>query len=197
MFKKHAIIWVILTLGMIVYSAFFDESLIVDQVMSEQRMIKSTMGDSAFERIRERTNATYGFCCNWIASLTHRVFVPQYDDEQGLKEKMNKAHQGFWTTVYVLITRIFIMFEWLFVFWVIFIASFNHGLVKRSISVTNTAWSSPIRYHLGLHYGVALIGMCVNYLVFPWAINPYMAVVILTLISIVLYVISSNIQQKV
>lgn len=197
MFKKHFIIWIIVTACLIGYTAIFNEAIVVDQAIKEQQMIKSTMGKSSFERIQRYSNQTYSFCCSWMASLTYSVFVPEYEDSEGLKEKMVKSHQGFWTTVYMMITRFFVFGEWLVVFLALFIASFYQGLTKRAISVTNMAWSSPIRYHLGLHYALAITGLMVNYLLFPISLNPYWAVTLLTVFSFVLFIIASNIQPKV
>lgn len=197
MFKKHAFLWLIVTALIISYSVFFNDNVIVKQAEKEQEMIRSSMGDETYARIIERTTNVYSVCCNWLASLTKSIFVSKYKDSEGVQDAMIKSHQGFWTSIYVFIERIFVFGEWLIVFWVIFIAAFNHGLVRRTISVTNVAWSSPIRYHLGLHYAVAVMGISVNYLFFPWAVHPYIAILFLTVFSIVLYVIASNIQQKV
>lgn len=197
MFKRHLIVWLLVTACLIGYTVFFNKTLIVDQVVKEQKYIKNTMGTSSFDRIQKNANITFSFCCNWLASITYSVFVPKYEDDEGLRESMARSHEGFWTSVYLLTIRFFVFIEWLVVFLAIFFASFYQGLVKRSISVTNMAWSSPIRYHLGLHYALAVIGVSVNYLLFPVALNPYVAVLLLTVFSFVLYVIASNIQPKV
>lgn len=197
MFKRHLIIWVVITIGMIAYTVFFDESIIVDQVVKEQILIKNSMGESSFKRIQNHSNTTFSFCCSWLASLTHSVFVPKFDDDEGLRDRVKKSHEGFWASVYLMITRVFVFGEWLVVFLAVFVASFYQGLTKRSIAVINMAWSSPIRYHLGLHYALALIGISLNYLLYPWSLTPYAAVALLTVFSVVLYLIASNIQPKV
>lgn len=197
MFKRHLILWIFLTAAFVLGSAIFGKTIVSDQVVVEQKMVSSYMKEEASQRIRERTNSTYAFCCNWFADLTRTYFVPPSKDSQGLSQAMRNGHQEFWTSVYLIIYRSFILGEWLLVFWVVFVAAFVQGLVKRNISVTNTAWSSPIRYHLGLHYALVVLGVQVNLFFYPWPLHPFVPVGTLTLFSIVLFIIASNIQHKV
>lgn len=197
LFKRHFIGWVIVTITLIIVSAVFNESVVVEQVIKEQQMVVDSMLESTENRIRERTNATYSFCCNWLSDLTRTLMVSPSEDSQGWHSFTKQAHQDFWTSVYLIIYRILVIFEWLLVFWVVFVAAFMQGLVKRNISVTNTAWSSPIRYHLGLHYALVALGIQVNLLFYPWALSPYVSIAMLTVFSFVLFIIASNIQHKV
>lgn len=197
MFKRHLIFWVIATVLFMVTTTIWGKSVVVEQVVKEQSMVLSSMGESASGKVRDRTNETYLFCCNWLADLTRTMFLPPEKDKQGLWDKINKTHEAFWVSVYQVIYRVFVIGEWLLVFWVVFIASFFQGLVRREISVANTAWSSPIRYHLGLHYSLFCFGALINLLVCPWALHPYVSVGLLTAFSVVAYFIAANIQQKV
>ena len=197
LFKRHLIGWVIITITLIIVSVLFNESIVVEQVIKEQQMVVNLMKRSTETRIRERTNVAYSFCCNWLSDLTRTLMVSPSDDSQGLQSFTKQAHQDFWTSIYLLIYRILVIAEWLLVFWVVFIAAFMQGLVRRNISVTNTAWSSPIRYHLGLHYALVALGVQVNLLFYPWALSPYASIAMLTVFSFVLFIIASNIQHKV
>lgn len=197
LFKRHLILWVIVTIAFVIGSAIFNEDVVVEQVIKEQQMVVDLMQPTTEARIRERTNATYSFCCNWLADLTRTLMVAPSNDSQGVQDYTKQAHQSFWTSVYLIIYRVFVMGEWLLVFWVVFIAAFMQGLVKRDIAVVNTAWSSPIRYHLGLHYALFALGIQVNLLFYPWALSPYAPVAMLTVFTFVLFIIASNIQHKV
>jgi hypothetical protein len=197
LFKRHFIGWVIITITLIIISVLFNESIVVEQVIKEQQMVVNLMQEFTETRIRERTNVAYSFCCNWLSDLTRTLMVSPSDDSQGLQRFTKQAHQDFWTSIYLLIYRVLVIVEWLLVFWVVFIATFMQGLVRRNISVTNTAWSSPIRYHLGLHYALVALGVQVNLLFYPWALSPYVSIAMLTVLSFVLFIIASNIQHKV
>lgn len=197
MFKRHLWIWVFLTIFFVLGSAIFGKSIVAEQVGKEQKMVAVFMQSSAADRIRERTNSTYSFCCNWLADLTRTYFVPPSQDEEGLFNAMDRGHQEFWTSVYLIIYRVYILLEWVLVFWVVFIAALVQGLVRRDIAVINTAWSSPIRYHSGLHFALATIAVQINLLFYPWPLHPFIPVLMLTVFSFVLFVIASNIQHKV
>lgn len=197
MFKRHLIIWIFITIAFVLGSIIFEESILSDQVVVEQEMVETYMREESAERIRDRTNSTYIFCCNWFADLTRTYFVPPSTDDKGFSDAMRNGHQEFWTSVYLIIYRSYIVIEWLLVFWVVFIASFVQGLVRRDISVTNTAWSSPVRYHLGLHYGLGVFGIQLNLFFYPWPLHPFVPVVTLSIFAFVLYFIASNIQHKV
>ena len=197
MFKRHVWAWIIITICFIVGSAIFGESIVVEQVGKEQKLVSVYMQSSSAERIREQTNATYSFCCNWLADLTRTYFVPHSQDDQGLFDAMSIGHQEFWTSIYLVIYRVFVLFEWILVFWVVFIGALVQGLVKRDIAVTNTAWSSPVRYHTGLHFALATIAVQINLLFYPWPLHPFIPVLMLTVFSYVLFMITSNIQHKV
>lgn len=197
MIKGHLFSWLIGTLIFLGINLWFGERLIVEQFQRESNLVVQTMGDGASDRIRSSANMTYRFCCNWLADFTHHVFVPPTDDSYGVRSAAESTHQAFWTSIYMVITRVLIFAEWMAVFWVILIASIVQGMTKRSISVTNTAWSSPVRYHLGLHYMVVVFGLCFNYVLWPWSVHPYIAVTLLCLMCFVAYIISSNIQPKV
>lgn len=197
MIQRHIIIWLIGTVIFLGANLWFGERMIIEQFKKERVKITQTMGDSASERIRTNANTVYSFCCNWLAGFTEHVFVPPTKDSYGVREAAISSHQAFWTSVYMMITRIFVIGEWMLVFWIVFFAAANHGLTKRAISVTNTAWSSPVRYHLGLHYMVVVMGLQINYILWPWTVHPYIAVGLLTLMCFVAFVITSNIQPKV
>jgi hypothetical protein len=196
MFRAHILMWLICTVCFVLYTIVFSESVIVDQVVREQQLVSSTMGDEAASRVRDRTNEVFSACCNWMADLTRTLMLPPEKDGM-LFEKMNNAHMAIWTAVYQVIYRVFVFFEWLLVFWVVILGAFNQGLVRRRISSVNMAWSSPIRYHAGLHYSVACVGVLVNLLLFPWSVHPYVVVGLIMTFSFVIYLVSSNIQQKI
>jgi hypothetical protein len=197
MFKRHLWGWVIFTLIFIIGSTMLDKSIVSDQVILEQEMVHSFMKESSASRIRIRTNSSYSFCCNWIADFTRTLFVPSSSDDNGVFDAMAGAHQAFWTSIYLVIYRLYILVEWLLVFWVVFVACLMQGFVKRDIAVANTAWSSPIRYHTGLHFALAIIGIQLNLFFCPWALHPVVPVLMLTVFSYVLFIITSNIQHKV
>jgi hypothetical protein len=197
MFKKHLWAWAIFTLFFIIGSSLYDESLVSKHIIEEQAMVQSFMRDSASNRIQSRTNDTYSICCNWLADISRTYFVPPSRDEDGMFDTMARGHQEFWTSVYLIIYRLFVLIEWLLVFGVVFIACVVQGLVKRDVDVTNTAWSSPIRYHSGLHFALAVIGIQVNLFFYPWVLHPIVPVATLTVFSFVLFIITSNIQHKV
>lgn len=197
LFKRHFILWIIVTVVFVIGSALLNEDVVIEQVIKEQQMVVDLMQEPTEKRIRERTNAAYSFCCNWLADLTRTLMVAPSNDTQGFQSATKQAHQSFWTSVYIIIYRILVIAEWLLVFWVVFIAAFMQGLVRRNISVTNTAWSSPIRYHLGLHYALFTLGIQVNLLFYPFALSPYVPFGMLTVFAFVLFIIASNIQHKV
>lgn len=197
MIKRHIIAWLIGTILFLVANLWFGERVVFEQFKKERAQITQSMGVDSAERVRKGTNLIYSYCCNWLADFTHEVFVPPVDDSFGVKSGIASTHQAFWTSIYMMITRIFVISEWMIVFWIVFLAAANHGLTKRAVSVANTAWSSPVRYHLGLHYMVGVFGLLVNYVLWPWTIHPYIAVFILCLMCFVAYIITSNIQPKV
>ena len=197
MIKRHLIAWLIGTVIILILNLWFGDRMVIEQFKQERTLIEQTMGDGAADRIRNGTNFVYRYCCNWVADFTYKVFVPPTKDEYGVQQSVASSHQAFWTSIYMIITRLFVLAEWLVVFWVLVFAAGNHGLTKRAISVTNTAWSSPVRYHLGLHYLVGVIGLVINYVLWPWSVHPYIAAFLLGLTCLVVYVITSNIQPKV
>lgn len=197
MFKRHFIVWLIATLVFIIITTVWGKSVVIDQVIKEQSMVETSMGKYTASEIQRRSNHAYHFCCNWLADITRTMFLPPERDEHGVWDRVNNAHQTFWTSIYQVIYRIFIISEWFLVYWVMFIAAFVQGLTRRRISVANTEWSSPIRYHLGLHYSLACFGVMLNMLVFPWALHPYTFALLLTVACVVTYLIAANIQQKV
>lgn len=197
MIQRHIIIWLIGTIIFLGVNLWFGERVVIEQFTKERGQITQTMGKDTAERIRGNTNTVYSFCCNWLAELTEQVFVPPTQDSYGVRDGVISSHQAFWTSVYMMVTRVFVIAEWMLVFWVVFLAAANHGLTKRAISVANTAWSSPVRYHLGLHYMVVVMGLLVNYILWPWTLHPFIAVGLLSIMCFVAFIITSNIQPKV
>lgn len=197
MFGRHILVWIIVTVCLVLWSVLFQDRMIVTQVESERQMVVDTMGRSASTRIQENTNIVYRFCCNWLADFTHMIFVPPAEDDFGVYKSMKSGHETFWTSIYVSISRVFVFAEFFVVTFVVAIASFFQGLSKRSISFVNMAWASPVKYHLGIHYALAMIGVVVNYLLWPSAVHPYFSALIMLALSYVIYQISSNIQPKV
>ena len=197
MLKKHLVAWLIGTALLLLVNIVFEDRSVLDQFKTEREYIVNSMGEGAAGRIQRSTNATYSFCCSWLADISYGLFVPPTDDSQGFKESIISSHQAFWTSIYMSISRTLVVGEWGVVFWVLFIAAFMQGLTRRSIRVTNTAWSSPVKYHLALHYLVVVSGLFINYILWPWSAHPYVAALLMLMLTFTAYVIASNIQPKI
>lgn len=197
MLKKHIVAWVFGTIIMLIYNWVSEDRSVTTQFTNERSMIIDYMGDGSAGRIQQSTNTIYAFCCNILADLTYEIFVPRSNDSMGFKEKMISSHEAFWTSIYIAISRLMVIGEWLVVFWVVILASFNQGLTVRAIRVANLDWISSVKYHLGFHYLVGIVGLFVNYILWPWAVHPYLAAIVCMVMTGVAFIISSNIQGKV
>jgi len=197
MLKKHLIAWLLGTALLLFVNIAFEDRSVMDQFLAEREMIVASMGDGAAGRVQQGSNAVYSICCGWLADISYDLFVPPTDDSLGFKESMIKSHEAFWTSIYMTISRIIVVGEWGVVFWVLFIAAFYQGLTKRAIRVVNTAWSSPVKYHLALHYIVVISGLFINYVLWPWSAHPYVAAFLMFLMTVTAYVVASNIQPKI
>lgn len=198
MIQRHVFVWVISFVLVIISNLLFTSNYLEDAV-SEKKSIVFFLGDNVGKQVLSNSNSAYKACCNFLASFTQKIFVPNEGStvEDGMKSAARMVHGAFWTSIYMSIVRSQVSLLWLYSLCFLFLGIFFHGYVRREHIKYSLVWSSPDKYNWGWHLIIASIGLFFTYIFFPVAITPFAPMIMLSLSMFGFYLLVSNFQQKI
>lgn len=198
MIKNHVFIWFISFILVVISNTFFTANY-RDAAVSEKREVMAFLGDSVGEKVLANSNTIYGYCCNFLAAFTQRIFVPSTEStvSSDMKSTAKITHGAFWTSIYMSIVRTQVSLLWLYSLFFLFIGVFFQGYVRREHIKYSMAWSSPDKYSWGWHSLIASIGLFFTYIFFPVSITPFAPALMLAFFMLGFYLLISNFQQKI
>lgn len=198
MIQRHIFIWVV-SFALVIASNLFYTSNYLQDAVSEKKSVVLFLGNDVGRQVLSNSNVAYKACCNFLASFTQKIFVPNkgstVDDD--VKSSARMIHGAFWTSIYMSIVRAQVSLLWLYSLCFLFVGIFFHGYVRREHIKYSLSWSSPDKYGWGWHSMIASVGLFFSYIFFPIAITPFAPAVMLVLSMFGFYLLVSNFQQKI
>lgn len=193
---KHLFLWIILLFAQFVIVMFyFEPSEIYKSIEKEQSITVNILGDTTEGVIRSSADKKFEahIIDNNLVEKSHSFF----SRKTKIGETMSDSIEVFWSSIYQVYQRFMLILYWFKYLFILVIPAIIHGFVKRRIMLYEAGWSSPVRYHASLHALVAMIGIPLIYLTFPFAVNTLIVPIWMALTAISITSFVSNIQKRI
>ena len=205
--KISKYVWLYIAL-IVAMMAVVKVSTVETAMKAEHRLVTSALGQTSSDYV-------YSHAADWYRTIAvdwemHRMlenmFIPTDEERarsKGLEEfgnylfkYMHERLEAFWRGLYMLFTRMWVLFLWLPFIPIVVFPAINHGWQIRNIKRTNFDYASPTKHIYAVATIKALLVILLTLIVAPVPMTPLIYPAILMICGILAAVSVANIQKR-